>query len=394
VRFASCGRRRYHRLLDRSLRFVLVTLGSVCATFAAGAGAAGSPDPPAPPDPSASSQRRGGGGTRDDTRSLQRQLDKGGTITLNALAGGVCYQTRGLWVSKDGTTITSPDGACIQYLGRSSDARLQSGDGDLIYANAVFFVNRSSMTAATPQHIRISNLRLVVPNGTADEQNVNYGVLVAGNDVTVDNIRVEGAPLDAVQVTGRANGSSCNCASQVVISNTKISAGRRNGISIVSGIGVTLDSNVIQGAGNQSLLAGAAVADTGPWAGIDVEPDLTFYPIKQLTITRNTISNNGGAGVLLALDLNGTLPDVADQLVLDANTITGNGVGNGSFLHGGICLQGGQAGGNGHLSVTNDQITNNTGYGLCTTGYNMQLTLSGNTISGNSSGDFQTFKQV
>ena len=327
---------------------------------------------------------------------MQRQLDKGGKITLNALAGGACYQTRGLWVSKDSTTITSPNGACIQYLGRSNDARLKSGDGDLIYANAVFFVNRSSMTSATPQHIAISNLRLIVPNGTADEYGVNFGVLVAGSDVTVDQLAIEGAPLDAIQVTGRANGSSCTCASQVAITNTRVSAGRRNGISIVSGIGVTLDSNVIQGAGNQTLLAGASVADTGQWAGIDIEPDLSFMPIKDVTVKRNTISNNGGAGVLLALDLNGTLPDTADQIVFDANTITSNGFGSGSFLHGGVCLQGGQAGGNGHLSVTNNQITNNNGYGLCTTDspLRMQVTLSGNTVSGNSSGDYLTFRQV
>src|SRR5207245_2350559 len=118
------------------------------------------------------------------------------------------------------------------------------------------------------------------------------------------------------------------CASQVAITNTRVSAGRRNGISIVSGIGVTLDSNVIQGAGNQTLLAGASVADTGPWAGIDVEPDLSFMPIKDVTVTRNTISNNG--------------------------------------------------------------------YGLCTTDspLRMQVTLSGNTVSGNSSGDYLTFQQV
>jgi hypothetical protein len=317
-------------------------------------------------------------------------------MTLNALPGGACYRTRGLWVSHDSTTITTPDGACIEYLGQSSDARLHSGDGDPIYANAIFFVNRSSTTSATPQNITISNLRLVVPAGTADAQNVNYGILVAGNNVTVDNVSIEGAPLDAIQVTGRANGSSCSCATQVSITKTTVSAGRRNGVSIVSGISVTLDSNVIQGAGNQSLLGAAAVSDTGPWAGIDVEPDLSFEPIKSLTIKKNAIRDNGGAGVLLALDLNGTLPTVADEIVLDSNTITGNGRSSGPFLQGGVCLQGGQAGGQGHLSVTANQITNNTGYALCTTDspIKMLTTISGNTISGNSSGNDPTFVQV
>jgi hypothetical protein len=363
--------------------------------------AGASPPAPPPADPAdvadaqaVAAAAQSAKGSRDDTASLQSRLDAGGTVSLSALAGGACYQTRGLWVTRDGTTITTPDGACIRYLGRSTDARLKSGDGDLIYANALFFVNRTSMTAATPQHIRISNLRLIIPNGTADEQNVNYGVLIAGNDVTVDNVTVKGAPLDAIQVTGRANGSGCSCASQVVVSHSKTTAGRRNGISVVSGIGVTLDSNTIKGAGNPALLAGAAVADTGPWAGIDVEPDLSFYPIKTLTISHNKISNNGGAGILLSLDLNGTFPTSADQIVVDRNTISQNGVGSGSFLHGGICLQGGQADGNGHLSVTNDQITNNVGYGLCTTGFTMKVSYSGNTISGNTSGDQQTFQQV
>jgi hypothetical protein len=389
---------------------LLVAFAAACALAGATAQAAGPPgsppDPPqSPPDPAAPPDTAapgtpggggGGGGSRDYTSLLQRQLDRGGTITLSALAGGACYQTHGLWVSRDGTTITTSNGACLQYLGQSSDARLHSGDGDPIYANAIFFVNRSSMSAPTPQNITISNLRLVVPNGTADAQNVNYGILVAGNNVTVDNVSIEGAPLDAIQVTGRANGSGCTCATQASITNTRVAAGRRNGISIVSGIGVRLNSNVIQGAGNQSLLGAAAVSDTGPWAGIDIEPDLSFEPIKQVSIRRNTISQNGGAGVLLTLDLNGTLPDVADQIVLDSNTITSNGFSSGSFLHGGICLQGGQAGGQGHLAVTNNQITNNNGYALCTTDspIKMLTTISGNTISGNSSGNDATFKQV
>jgi parallel beta helix pectate lyase-like protein len=309
----------------------------------------------------------------------------------------VCYQTRGLWVSHDSTTITSPDGACIQYLGRSNDARLQSGDGDPIYANAIFFVNRSSMTAPTPQNITISNLTLNVPDGTADPQGVDFGILVAGNNVTVDHVTITGAPLDAIQVTGRANGSNCGCATGVLIKNSTTSAGRRNGMSVVSGINVTLDTNVIQGAGNPTLLGGAAVADTGPWAGIDVEPDLTGYPIQQLTIQHNTIQNNGGAGVLFALDLNGTLPDHADQIVVDSNTITKNGLSSGSFLHGGVCLQGGQAGGQGRLSVTSNQITNNVGFGLCTTDnpLRMQVTLSpANTVSGNTDPNTNSFQVV
>ena len=88
---------------------------------------------------------------------------RNGTIFLPRLPNGECYATRGLWVSRDGTTITS-DGACIVSLGLGP-VRLHSTDGDPIAASAVFFVNRSKPTKPAPVHVTISNLRIVVPEG-------------------------------------------------------------------------------------------------------------------------------------------------------------------------------------------------------------------------------------
>ena len=59
---------------------------------------------------------RADGRARDDTQLLQARLDAGGEVFLPQLPGGRCYETRGLWVSLDGTSITS-DGACIVALG-------------------------------------------------------------------------------------------------------------------------------------------------------------------------------------------------------------------------------------------------------------------------------------
>src|ERR687886_1432391 len=81
----------------------------------------------------------GAGDGRDDTAVLQARLDAGGTVALPKLPNGQCYATRGLWVSRDDTTITS-NGACITALG-AGPARLHSIDGDPIESNAVFFVN-------------------------------------------------------------------------------------------------------------------------------------------------------------------------------------------------------------------------------------------------------------
>src|SRR5918912_1255504 len=53
---------------------------------------------------------------RDDTDLLQAKLDAGGAIFIPKLPNGQCYATRGLWLSRDDTNITS-DGACIVALG-------------------------------------------------------------------------------------------------------------------------------------------------------------------------------------------------------------------------------------------------------------------------------------
>jgi hypothetical protein len=318
---------------------------------------------------------------RDDTGWLQSKLDGGGKVVLKKLSGGACYQTYGLWVSKSNTTINAKGGVCIEYLG-PGPVRLFSDDGDPIASNAIFFVNRSSTASGPPQKISISNLRLDVPNGTD-----GYGVLVAGSDVTLSNLKITGSPLDAVTVTGRANGRGY--AGPVVIKGSRFTGARRNGISVVGAIGVTIDSNVIMGAGNPGFLGLAPVSYTGPWAGIDLEPDTLSYPIKKVTVSNNTISDNGGAGILMALATNSGLPLVADQIKLSANTITRNGASSGPFLRGGICLQGGQANGNGRLTVTSNQIVANEGFGLCRhpEGFNMNISLSNNVLRDNTDGD-------
>jgi Right handed beta helix region len=328
-----------------------------------------------------------GAATRDDTSTLQKKLDQGGTITLKKLKGGACYMTRGLWVSKSKTTITTPDGACIQYLG-PGPVRLTSDDGDPIPADAIFFINRSSRSSSLPKKISISNLKLQIPTSQT-----GYGVVVAGADVTLTKLKIQGAPVDGIQVTGRANGRGY--AGPVSILNSKVTAARRNGISVVGAIGVTIDSNVIGGAGNPTALGplGAQlVSYTGPWAGIDVEPNVRTYPIRSITISRNTIANNGGSGVLLALSTNEGLPFVADQISITQNIISANAKNYGPFLRGGICGQGGQLDGLGQLTVTANQIVDNGGWGLCKhpfDGFTMRTTLAANVFAGNELGDSQ-----
>src|SRR6185312_2073560 len=79
---------------------------------------------------------------RNATAALQAALDRGGRIFLPRLPDGKCYRTRGLWVSRSGTELTS-NGACLEAI-RPGPVRLQSPDGDPITSSAVLFISRAA----------------------------------------------------------------------------------------------------------------------------------------------------------------------------------------------------------------------------------------------------------
>jgi len=315
---------------------------------------------------------------RDDTTWLQARLDRGGTIFLPKLKGGDCYQTRGLWVSHNGTRISS-NGACIVYLG-PGPTRLQSSDGDPIASNAIFIVNRSTGKATPPHGIVISDLTLIVPVGTD-----GYGVIVAGTHVSLVDLDVDGVPTDGITITGRNNG--LGYAGPVMVRNSLIRGAKRNGISVIAGRDVTIAGNTITGVG----LVGIQDPELGPWAGIDLEPDVASYPIDRVTMSGNTIVGNGGPGVLIALVTASGLPRVASQITLAANTIAFNSVTTGEFLRGGVCLQGGQSDGQGTLRLIANEIAHNGGYGLCSdaAGFDMRVALACNRLHDNTDGESQ-----
>src|ERR671935_1001420 len=162
---------------------------------------------------------------RDDTATLQARLDAGGTVFLRALPNGQCYATHGLWVSLDGTSIVS-NGACIVALG-PGPVRLHSADGDPISADAIFFVNRSSEVNAAPHGVTISGLRLVVPRSAS-----MFGIEIYAHDVSVERLAVEGNPVDAVLVGGRANGEGYS--TDVTIRDSSLTGGTRNVVSVTA----------------------------------------------------------------------------------------------------------------------------------------------------------------
>jgi parallel beta helix pectate lyase-like protein len=304
---------------------------------------------------------------RDDTAWLQARLDRaGGTIFLPKLPNGQCYATRGLWVSHDGTTITS-DGACIVSLGLGP-VRLHSVDGDPIAASAVFFINRSTAAKPAPVGVTISGLQIVVPAGQS-----MYGVAIFGHRITLSHVGIAGSPKDDVTISGRGNGNSY--AGEVSILDSTFSGATRNAISATAVIGLHIERNTIVG-----------VRDSPPGqpaAGIDVEPDDRGQPALDVHIVGNTIEDNAGPGILLELEPNDGPAVIATALEISGNVILRNSAKRTPPKRGGIVLAGGQDGGQGTLVLRDNVIRGNGGPGILESRLRLVVDSVGNDVSGN-----------
>jgi Right handed beta helix region len=320
----------------------------------------------APPRQTAAAPTTPPPGLRELSTWLQARLDRrGGTIFLPKLPQGECYATRGLWVSRDGTTITS-DGACVVSAGLGP-VRLRSIDGDPIAASAVFYVNRSTRTSAAPVDVTISNLRIVVPDPSM------YGVAALGHRIRLKNLDIEGRPKDDVTLNGRANGNSY--AGGISILGCKLSGAVRNAISATAVIGLTIAGNTIEGVRD--------VPPGQPAAGIDVEPDDRGQPALDVHITDNTIQDNAGPGILLELEPNEGPAVIATKLEISGNRILRNARKPSPPKRAGVVLAGGQDGGGGALVLKNNVIRDNGGPGVLTSRLILRVETSGNDIGEN-----------
>jgi hypothetical protein len=310
------------------------------------------------------------GANRDDTAWLQARLDRpGGTIFLPKLPNGECYATRGLWVSRDDTTITS-DGACVVSLGLGP-VRLRSNDGDPIAASGVFYVSRSSRTQPAPIGVTISNLKIIVPEGQS-----MYGVVVNAHQATLDGLTIAGAPKDNVQIGDRANGNGL--AANVSVLNCMLSGASRNAISAGAVIGLRIKGNTIEGVRD---------APPGqPAAGIDVEADDRAQPTLRVRIVGNTIRDNAGPGILLELEPNSGASVIATDLEVSGNNILRNSRKRTPPKRAGVVIAGGQDGGEGTLLLENNVIRDNGGPGILGSRLIMRVRAIGNDLAGNEAG--------
>ena len=199
-----------------------------------------------------------GAATRDDTDALQARLDAGGTVFLPRLPGGACYATRGLWVSRDDTSITS-DGACIVALGRGPARLDPPGAKRPHYANAVFYVTHSSIRAPVPARVSISGLRITVPRAKR-----MHGIALEGHEVTLSRLTIDGAPLN----DGRCGGRDGRA--------TALSGAQRDVVRAFGPIGLRIEGNKVR---------------RGSGAGIHILAADRGQPMLDTHVVRNVVSD-------------------------------------------------------------------------------------------------------
>src|SRR5512133_941677 len=254
-----------------------------------------------------------GAAVRDDTDLLQAKLDAGGAVFLPRLPGGQCYATRGLWLSRDDTTITS-DGACIVALG-FGPARLDPTAPKPHFANAVFYVNHSSVRPPAPARVRISGLHITVPKSVH-----MHGIAVFGPEVTLNALTIDGAPLNDVLVGEGVVGAGGPIA-RMALADSNLTGAQRDAVLVFGPVGLRLEGNTITRARGSGVHIRAA--DRG-------------QPVLDTHVVRNTIADNRGPGVFVDLDPANGAVLLARGIELAGNQILRNARAATAKLRGGI----------------------------------------------------------
>jgi Right handed beta helix region len=295
-----------------------------------------------------------GAALRDDTASIQARLDAGGNVFLPKLADGRCYRTRGLWVSRDGTSITS-DGACIVALG-PGEARIKTGSGQPVKATGVFFLTHSNVRAPTPVRVTINGLHIRVPAAVR-----MHGVAVFGHATTLSNLTIDGAPLANV-LMGSGKPGAGGLSSRNAVRDSTLSGGTRDVVAAYGAVGLRVERNKLVASRNG--------------AGLHIRAADRGQPTLDVRVAGNTMVGNAGPGVFLDLVPKNGAPVLASDIEVTGNRVTGNG-------RAGLVLAGGQYDGQGTLTLRDNVVRGNRGPGILEQRLRLVVTAERNDLRGN-----------
>jgi hypothetical protein len=319
-----------------------------------------------------------GTAARDDTVWLQAQLDAGGSVFVPKLPNGECYATRGLWVSRDGTTISS-DGACLVALG-PGEARMHGANGKPIRATSVFHIDHSNVRMPLPVRITISGLRIVVPAAARVS-----GVRVFAHEVTLSHLTIMGSPLTDVVIGAGTKGQG-GMTARVEVRDCTLAGGQRDVITASGPIGLRVEGNTLSGA------RGLRRADAA--AGLHVRAADRGQPTLDVRVARNRIVANAGPGILFDLAPANGAPVFASRIEVSGNEVLRNGRTAPTARRGGIVIAGGQRDGQGGLVLADNLVRGNRGPGVLGRKLRLLVKAERNDLRGNAGGPTRGLRTV
>jgi hypothetical protein len=226
------------------------------------------------------------------------------------------------------------------------EGRIPRGDGTFVRANAVFFVDHSDVRKPLPVRISISGLHLTVPAATR-----MHGISVLGHEVRLSGLAIDGAPLTDVRIGAGTKGSG-GMSGRVELTDSALSGGQRDVVSIFGAVGLRVAGN---------LLSGARGADA---AGLHIRAADRGQPTLAVHVAGNKVVGNAGPGIFLDLAPANGLPVIASGIELVRNELVGNARKAPPDRRAGIVIAGRQSDGKGRVVLAENLFRGNRGRAL------------------------------
>lgn len=282
----------------------------------------------------------------NDTPAIQSAIDQA------AATGGTAYVPDGTYMidtfkrvmMKSGVTLKLSSGAILKAIGSNRPIY------DVI---RVEYASNVNIIGGTVQGDRYSH------SGTGGEH--GHGIEVwGGKNVVIEGVTAKEAWGDGVYVgSGSANVTLCS----VIADNN-----RRQGLTLTDVDGVLVKNSVFKGSNG-----------TIPYAGIDIEPNVSEF-VRNVKILNSQMINNKGPGLQFGF----SSPQAAatsgvTNVTVDGNTIANNGVPGSNYYASGVVIHAQKAGG---IAFTNNIVKNSAQDGIAIVGGTKNTRITGNTITG------------
>ena len=114
--------------------------------------------------------------------------------------------------------------------------------------------------------------------------------IMCGVDITIKGLVIDSTGGDGIMTGGLQAGTASTRTRNVVIQGVELSNNHRQGISVVSAVGLLVEDSTMRGTNG-----------TAPEAGVDIEPDDTGSILVDIVFRRCHFLDNNGCGVVMAL---------------------------------------------------------------------------------------------